>query len=155
MCQPEFDIISPKDNKTIELIADCYLSEWNISKDKTIHKINSFAHDTSQFQAVMTLNGVPVTTAGLYHEVGLLDKEPRFRAYQNWLALVYTIPVERHKGLGALICNYIDDRARKLGVQEMHLFTDTAEPLYKRLGWQEAERFALGERNVVVMKKNL
>src|SRR5438067_10724629 len=114
MDRPEFHIVSPTDNKTIELIADWYLSEWNISKDKTIQRISSFPRDTSQFQAIMTLGGVPVSTGGLYHHVGLLDKEPRFRTYQNWLALVYTIPAERRKGFGALICNYIEDQARKL-----------------------------------------
>src|SRR3982750_3382743 len=111
MCQPEFEIVSPADDKAIKWISDCYLSEWNISKDKTIQKISSFAGDTSQFQALLTLNGVPVATGGLYHHVGLLDKEPKFRTYQNWLALVYSIPAERRKGFGALVCNYIEDHA--------------------------------------------
>jgi hypothetical protein len=37
----------------------------------------------------------------------------------------------------------------------MYLFTDTAEQLYKRLGWTEMERLATGDRKVVIMKKDL
>ena len=103
----------------------------------------------------MTLDNIPVTTGGLYNHVGLINKEPRFEIYKNWLALVYTLPDMRHKGFGALICNYIHDYSKKLGVKEMHLYTDTAERLYERLGWNVLERLFVDKRNIVVMKKDL
>ncbi len=155
MSQPQFQIVDPADRKTIELIADWYVSEWNIPKEKTIQKLESFSGDSSQFQALMTLEGVPVSTGGLYHHVGLLDKEPRFSVYKYWLALVYTIPPKRQQGYGALLCNYIYEYAKKLGVPEIFLYTDTAERLYARMGWQVLERIRVGERNIVVMKKQL
>jgi len=69
--------------------------------------------------------------------------------------LVYTIPDNRKKGLGALICNYIQNHVKKLGIKEMYLFTDTAESLYERLGWYQLERLLLDARKIVVMKKIL
>lgn len=151
----EFQIIKSNESQTIQLIADWYLSEWNIPIEKTAQKINSFEEDGSQCQVLMLANGIPVSTGGLYAQVGLHSKEPRFGIYKNWLAQVYTIPSMRHKGLGALICNYIQDISIANGAKEMYLFTDTAENLYTRLGWTPLERLLYGHRNIVVMKKQL
>ena len=92
----------------------------------------------------MTLDNIPIATGGLYNHVGLLDREPRLKIYKNWLALVYTKPDNRGKGLGALICGHIQDYSKDLGLKELYLFTHTAENLYKRLSWQQIERLALG-----------
>lgn len=148
-------IVKSGNRKTIQLIADWYLDEWNIPGDKTTQKLKSFSGDSNQFQALLTLDGVPVTTGGLYHHVGLVDKEPKFSIYKSWLALVYTIPGKRQQGYGTLICNYIQEHAKKLGIKEIFLFTDTAERLYTRLGWNVLERTSVDERNIVVMKKEL
>src|SRR5688500_7704317 len=103
----------------------------------------------------MKVDGELVATGGLYNQVGLLEKEPRFKIYKNWLALVYTRPENRKTGFGALICKFIQDQSRKRGIDEMYLFTDTAQRLYSRLGWTELEKVSMGDRNVVVMKKDL
>lgn len=155
MREIKFEIVQPGDNKAIHLIADWYLDEWNIPVNKTIERLKTITADSSQLQVLMSLNNVPITTGGLYHHVGLLDKEPGFKIYNNWLALVYTIPGMRHRGFGALICNYIQNYSKESGRKEMYLYTDTAESLYERLGWYQLERLSLGERNIVVMKKDL
>jgi len=154
MSKIAFHLVQPNDLPTFELIAGWYLSEWKIPVDKTIENLQTITADHSQFQVLMTLDGVPIATGGVYNHVGLLDKEPRLKIYQNWLAKVYTIPDKRHQGYGALICNYIRDHSKKIGIDTMYLFTDTAEQLYKRLGWIEMERLNIGERNVVIMKKD-
>src|SRR5690349_6735421 len=146
----QFYILQPNDNKLIELIANWYLSEWNIPVNKTIDNLKAITIDNAQFQVIMMLNEVPISTGGLYNHVGLLDKEPRFKVYKNWLALIYTTPAMRHQGYGALICNYVQGYAKTLGMQEMHLFTDSAERLYQRLGWCPLERLTLGKRKIVV-----
>ncbi|MGN6616249.1 MAG: GNAT family N-acetyltransferase [Ilyomonas sp.] len=155
MTKINFKILKPNDQATFQLIADWYLSEWKIPCDKTIERLQTITADNSQFQILMTLNGTPISTGGVYDHVGLLDKEPRLKIHKNWLALVYTLPEKRHQGYGALICKHIQDHSKSLGIYTMHLFTDTAENLYKRLGWTEMERLAMGDRNVVVMKKEL
>jgi GNAT superfamily N-acetyltransferase len=155
MADIRFHILQPDDNKLMQLIADWYLSEWNIPLAKTTERLQAITADKSQLQVIMMLNDTPVSTGGLYNHVGLLDKEPGFKIYKNWLALVYTVPAIRHQGYGALICNFIQEYAKQLGVEAMYLFTDTAERLYQKLGWYPLERLSLGERKIVVMKKEL
>ncbi len=155
MADITFHILQPNENNLIQLIADWYLSEWNIPTTKTIERLQAITVDNSQLQVIILLNDVPISTGGLYDHVGLLDKEPGFKIYKNWLALVYTVPAMRHQGYGALIYNYIQEYAKQLGVEAMYLYTDTAERLYQRLGWYPLERVPLGERKIVVMKKEL
>jgi GNAT superfamily N-acetyltransferase len=150
-----YKIIKPGDNEDIQLIADWYLGEWNIPMETTIEKIKKLSTNNYEFQVLMTFDNKPVATGGLYNHVGLLDKEPRLKIYKNWLALVYTIPESRGKGLGALICRRIQNHAKDLGLKDIYLFTHTAENLYKRLEWQQLERLTLGGKNIVVMKKEL
>ena len=155
MNEIKYQIIKPDDNKYIELIAEWYLSEWNIPIQTTIEKTKKLSAENFEFQVLMTLDNKPIATGGLYNHVGLLDREPRLKIYKNWLALVYTKPDIRGKGLGALICNNIQDYSKDLGLKDIHLFTHTAENLYKRLGWQQLERIVLGGKDIVVMKKEL
>jgi GNAT superfamily N-acetyltransferase len=155
MAEIKYQIIKPNDNENIELIADWYLSEWNIPVQTTIEKTKKLSADNFEFQVLMTLDNKPIATGGLYNHVGLLDREQRLNIYKNWLALVYTKPDIRGKGLGALICNNIQDHSKDLGLKDIYLFTHTAENLYKRLGWQQLERLALGGKDIVIMKKEL
>jgi len=154
MTDIQYQQIKPDDNEHIALIADWYLSEWSIPVQTTIEKIKKLSVYNHGFQVLMTLNNMPVATGGLYNHVGLLDKVARLKIYKNWLALVYTKPEFRGKGLGALICNQVQDYSKDLGLKEIYLFTHTAENLYKRLAWQQLERLALGGKDIVVMKKN-
>ncbi len=71
------------------------------------------------------------------------------------MAHVYTTPDQRGKGYGAIICKFIQDQSKNLGFDKIHLFTDTAERLYKRLGWLENERLTINDRNIIVMNKEL
>lgn len=155
MTDIKYKIITPDDNENIELIADWYLSEWNIPIQTTIEKTKKLSVDNYEFQILMTLNDIPIATGGLYNHVGLLDREPRLNIYKNWLALVYTKTNNRGKGLGALICNQIQDHSKALGLKDIYLFTHTAENLYKRLAWQQLERIALSGKDILVMKKEL
>jgi GNAT superfamily N-acetyltransferase len=151
----KFRLITPDDKDAIACIAEWYFTEWDIPIHTITKKINAFKPNDFQFQVLMTLDNIPVATGGLYNHVGLLDKEPKFKVYKNWLALVYTILEYRGKGFGALLCNYIQQHAKEMGLKEIFLFTHTAESLYKRLGWQQVERLVADSKDIVVMKKEL
>lgn len=155
MFEIKYQILTKDDHDIIDFIAGWYFVEWNIPKQHTIEKVKGFPRNGKHFQVIMTLDDILVATGGHYYHVGLPDREPKFSIYKNWLALVYTIPDNRKKGLGALICNYIQNHVKKLGIKEMYLFTDTAESLYERLGWYQLERLLLDTRKIVVMKKIL
>jgi len=151
----QFQIVQPGDKDYSALIARWYFSEWNIPVDTTIKRLQSFTAENGQFQVLMTLDGRPVSTGGLCDHVGLLDKVPRLNIHKKWLALLYTIPEKRGQGHGASVCQFIQDRAKSLEIRQIHLFTDTAERLYQRLGWTETERLVINNRNIVVMAKDL
>jgi GNAT superfamily N-acetyltransferase len=151
----EFHIVQAGDNAIFQTIADWYLQEWKIPTENTFRKLELITSDALQFQAIVKVDSEPVATGGLYNHVGLMEKEPRFKIYNNWLALVYTRPEHRKSGYGASICKFIQEQSAKRGINEMYLFTDTAKSLYSRLGWTELEKVSMGNRNVVVMKKNL
>jgi len=150
-----FHLLKPDEVSMMNLIADWYAAEWKVPRSLMLERLPQIVSDPTQFQVIMQMNGVPVATAGLFHKVGLHDKVPRFKEFTNWLAMVYTVPEKRSRGLGALICTYVQEQALKIGVSELYLFTDTAERLYERLGWIALERVQMGERNVLVMKKEL
>jgi GNAT superfamily N-acetyltransferase len=101
----------------------------------------------------MTIDNLPVATGGVYHHVGLHDHFSRYKQHPLWLALVYTLPEYRGKGYGSMLCEKIESMVHDLGFNEMWLFTDSAESLYQRLGWQVMERIVLKNRNIVIMKK--
>lgn len=151
----EYQIIEPDDNENIMVIANWYLSEWNIPTEITIQKIKNLSEEGNEFQVLMKVNDKAIATGGIYNHVGIIDKEPRLKIHKNWLALVYTTPQNRDKGYGFLICTYIQTHSKKLGLKEINLFTHTAESLYNRLGWEKTERIVLGEKEIVIMKIGL
>jgi len=153
MNRASYSFVQPHDHNTVQLISEWYLKEWNIPTEKTKEKLKNFSPE--EFQVIMLLDGRPVATGGIYHRVGLVEREPRFALHQHWLALVFTLPEKRGKGLGARLCEHIQQQAKEHGLKELYLFTHTAETLYQRLGWTETERLEAGGKNIVVMKKEL
>lgn len=144
--------ILPDDYEQIERIAGWYQSEWNIPEDATHTRTTQLSKERNELQVLMYVNNEPVATGGIYTHVGLLDREPRFKVHKHWLALVYTKTEHRGKGYGAQLCEYLQGYAKEQGLNELYLFTHTAESLYLRLGWQETERLVLGGKEIVVMK---
>ncbi len=147
--------ISPENTADIALVAGWYASEWKIPQETSLEKLRQLPSGNHQFQVLMSLDGLPVATGGVYNHVGILDKVPHLNAHKHWLALVYTLPEFRQRGYGAILCEYIQEHARILGLKELHLFTHTAESLYRRLNWDQVERIDANGKDIVVMKKTL
>lgn len=150
-----FQFVTPEDTTDIQLIAEWYASEWKIPQETTIDKLRQLPSGNHQFQVLMSLNDIPVASGGIYNHVGILDKVPHLNAHKHWLALVYTLPEFRKQGYGAMLCNYIQEHARVLGLKELYLFTHTAENLYRRLGWEQSAGLQVGGKDIVVMRKLL
>ncbi len=149
------NIIRLTNNHTeyIKLISEWYFLEWGIEKIQTINNFNNILNSEDQFQLLLLGDNIPLATAGLYHEVGLTKKNPSYKIYNNSLALVYTIPSQRGKGLGKLICKEIEKVSKQNKITNLYLFTDIAENLYKRMNWKILERISYGEPYIVIMNK--
>jgi GNAT superfamily N-acetyltransferase len=143
--------ISSSDALLIEQIAKWYADEWKLPAEKTINRLSDFEKGNVVFQVVAEINGAVVATGGIYTHVGLLDRKPEFGIHKYWLALMYSLPEMRGRGLGAKLCEFIIAEARHENIGEIYLFTDTAESLYQRMGWKVTERLLIAERDIAVM----
>lgn len=139
----------------IPLIAKWYNSEWNIPIKTSINSLKEKLNRTIPLQLVVFLDEMPVATGGINDTVRLLDVELRFKQYGPWLALLYTIPPYRGRGIGTHLCNSLDAEVVKQGLTKYYLYTYTAERFYVRQGWNILENIIYKSNNTVVMHKDL
>jgi GNAT superfamily N-acetyltransferase len=92
----------------------------------------------------------PVASASL--KLQEMDIHPE---YLHWLGSVYVRPKERNQGIGSYLVEYAASEARRLGIEELYLYTTYSERLYARLGWIALERVEYHGRFRVVMKRTL
>jgi len=79
-----------------------------------------------------------------------LDERPDLL---HWLASVYVHPDFRKAGLASALIEAVEQEAALRGIERMYLYTNTAEQLYARLGWELSERFQRGPENFAIMCK--
>lgn len=147
--------ISPAEIDSIHQISDWYFNEWGIAKKETVERLADHSNKNVIFQTLMLKDQTPIGTGGLYHKVGIQNRIKKYENHAPWVALMYTVPEMRGKGLGGQLLSSIESEAQKKGIETIYLFTYTAEALYKRKGWNEMDRYQLGEKNIVIMNKNI
>ena len=72
-----------------------------------------------------------------------------------WLAGLLVAPAFRGRGHGAALVNAIEEKAAGLSVETLFLYTNSAQGLYEKLGWEQIEREPYRGREVVIMSKIL
>lgn len=77
-----------------------------------------------------------------------LDDKPERR---YWLGEVFTPREWRGKGVGSALVNACVARARDSGIDALWLYTPDQQPLYRRLGWQDAGQRWVSEEWVTLM----
>ena len=75
--------------------------------------------------------------------------------YLHWLGSVYVLPEYRSQGIGTELVQYAASEARRLGVQDLYLYTRHREKFYTRLGWKPIERPIYDGRPAVIMSRKL
>lgn len=143
------------DTGLIHQISEWYDAEWHLPAETSQAMLHEICSDPDQMQVVLLADGSPVATGGICHHVGLQDRVPRLAGFGPWLARVYTMPAHRGKGYGKEICRYLQLACRERGIPTLYLFTDTAEQLYAKLGWEVMERLETGGRSIAVMRLHL
>ncbi|WP_285418590.1 GNAT family N-acetyltransferase [Pseudomonas sp. efr-133-TYG-5] len=85
----------------------------------------------------------------------LIDSDMQLRPQLTpWLAGVYVKAEHRGRGIASQLVNRIVAEAAALGVQELYLYTDAAQSLYARLGWEVVEELIYEDLPVTVMKRS-
>jgi GNAT superfamily N-acetyltransferase len=115
-----YGTIHLQENPTlIPLIAQWYDHEWLIPTETSTGSLKEKLNKTIPLQIVLFLDEIPVATGGIYEKVGLLDVEPRFKQYGPWLALMYTVPSFRGRGVGTHLCQKTGRRSNKAGINKI------------------------------------
>jgi len=97
---------------------------------------------------IAILGDQPVGTASLtQHDMKTrMDLSP-------WLAGVFVPPEYRSRGIASSLVRAIENLAGDLGYEEIFLYTNSAEGLYKKLCWVKIGREEYKGREVVIMSK--
>jgi len=80
-----------------------------------------------------------------------LDERPDL---VHWLASVYVHPNFRKAGVASALIQAVEHEAAMRGITNMYLYTNTAEQLYSRLGWEIFEPFQRGSEQFTIMRKD-
>ncbi|MBK5534157.1 GNAT family N-acetyltransferase [Pseudomonas sp. TH08] len=83
----------------------------------------------------------------------LIDSDMKTRPELTpWLAGVYVKTEQRGRGVASQLVKRIVEEAAALGVPQLYLYTDAAQSLYARLGWEVIEDVVYEDLPVTVMK---
>jgi len=98
----------------------------------------AFAKSTSrrgpQQTWVLLEQTIPVATASLVH-----DDLPERPHLTPWLAALYVVPAARRRGHATRLVSTVIEAARDAMIPTLWLYTNTAEALYAKLGWEKVE----------------
>lgn len=99
---------------------------------------------------VLLADGQPVGTASLTAQD--LEERPDLTP---WLAGVFVVPHARCQGHATRLVAAVEQGARALGVPILWLYTNTAEPVYRRAGWRTVETVSHNGQPVALMRRDL
>jgi putative hydrolase of the HAD superfamily len=138
----------------VSLLASWFYTEWGGGdppfslaefEEQFRQRLN---RDHLPLAMVALLGNTPVATASL--KLREMDTHPQ---YTHWLGGVYTLPEHRRQGIGAQVIEATVAEARRLGVEDLYLYTRRSAALYARLGWQVIERPVYHGRSVAIMRR--
>ena len=89
------------------------------------------------------------------YEIGLLAEIDAKHDLTPWLAALYVAPDFRRQAIGRALVKAIEDHARSVGTEILHLYTIEAEAFYAKLGWVTRERFDWHGDKMVLMVRTL
>ena len=140
----------------IPQLADWLFAEWGSilgeeNPDARIKKLKTHLNrDELPVAWVAHSNAQLLGTASLrVHDLeGREDLTP-------WLAGVFVGPKFRRQGIGAALCEKVEEAARLRGISTLYLFTLDRQAWYSRLGWTTIDSCVWCERPGEIMSKRL
>lgn len=119
----------------IAIISPWLWREWGIRRGRTQAQVAAsmaarVAPQGPEQTFVLLDDGRPAATASFVHHD--LDLRPDLTP---WLASVFVHPDFRGRGHVAPVIRAVEASARAAGIATLYLDTNTAAPLYARLGW--------------------
>lgn len=81
------------------------------------------------------------------------DELEEFRHLKPWIAAFLVNPQLRGQGIGTQILELLEEKARILGVDALHLWTEDQGAFYRKRGYQLFASSKFGNLNIEVMHK--
>lgn len=140
----------------VPLIARWHWDEWggdyaNTSLDEwTAQLATKTRTDGMPCSWVAFVDGEPVGSVVL--ELDGVEPRPELKPDLGGL---YVVPQHRSNGIGSALVRACEAGAHEFGVSELYLYTESAESLYARLGWETFERTHFLGEPVVIMRRRL
>lgn len=148
-------LLDSDDLEAHEKIADWYFSEWSTPRNKTIERLRNQPDDNTLVQAVVRIKNEIVSTGGLSNMVNIYAVYPELMKFKPWISLLYTAKEFRKNGYGQLLLNFLESKAKEMDFNQIYLYTNTAESLYLKNGWNVIQRLSYKDQDTAVMKKQL
>lgn len=143
------------ETEVIRQIAHWYEKEWGTPVDKTIRRLSNIPGKDVIFHLVLRINEEVVAAGGLWNDVNIFSFHEKLKKFKPWVASIYTLESHRNKGLGSLMLEHIESRAKDLGLEKIYLYTYTANDLYEKYGWKAKDSVVYRGQETAVMEKHL
>ena len=145
----------PPDPAVVAEVAGWHHLEWSHFSQRTLtDRIREFDEHLSQEAEPLTVlawqDSKPVGSASLL--VHDMEIHPD---WSPWLGSVYVLPSHRERGIGSMLCQQIEQEARRLGKERIYLYTPDRAPFYQRMGWNLLEEIEYKGEQVTLMDKVL
>ena len=137
-------------------LAKLQFDEWkHFSPGKTLEdrivKLQDMAKSEDiPFMVVAVDDGQLIGSAAL----ALEDMQMR-KDLSPWLASVFVKPEFRKNGVATVLVRHIENKAMRLGIKKLFLYTEHARGLYLKLGWSDIEQCGYMGVNVAIMFKQV
>lgn len=136
-------------------IASWFYEEW-----RSFYGEQSLASVQHRIESWLTRDKIPTALVAICDgqvigTVALKEKELEQFSYSPWLAGVFVLPEFRSRGVGALLIDAAEKKAKSLGVSRLFLYTPSSETYYETLGWQTLVRHELAGEPITIMAKDL
>jgi len=154
---PKFtiDTLKPTDKNFIDTIAEWYFLEWNMPIESTIQRLSDLPNQDTIFHLIVTLEDKLIATGGLRNNVNILKVYSEFEKYKPWVASLYTQKEYRNAGLGQILLKSVEQTAKGIGLEQIYLYTFSAEGFYLKRGWTEIHTVDYRNQDTIVMHKSI
>jgi GNAT superfamily N-acetyltransferase len=130
---------------------DAFFKDDRISAEHCLEQLIAFvAKQDYEIALLAEVGGRPAGTClFVRHEIDPVHE------LTPWLAGLYVAPEYRNRFIARDLVAAIEDHARKVGCERLHLYTSGAEAFYARLGWRVSEHFLWNGEPFVLMQRDL
>jgi GNAT superfamily N-acetyltransferase len=142
----------------IPLLAQWSFAEWRWLYDASGRTIDDA---TAAHEQRARVDALPIGIVAIVDDAvvgaGALksDDLPLRPELTPWLASIFVAPEFRGRGVATAIVQRLGEEARRLQYRQLYLWTNSAAPLYAKLGWSELQSCDYCGERITIMVRQL